>query len=81
MEDGTTFDLWKYAARYRLVELEVYCRSNHTVLGEIKGLLMDPAAGLDFFLGFGIPSKTLDNITRSFLQQLDRYESNQYNDY
>jgi hypothetical protein len=73
----TTFELWKFAARYSLVELEEYYRSSQTVLTEIKKVLMNPSAGLDSLLGFGIPSTTLTHLTRRLVRKLDYYELNQ----
>jgi hypothetical protein len=80
LKNQKTFELWKFAARYSLVELEAHCRSDPTVVTEIKRVLKDPSAGLDSLLGFGIPSTTLDHLTRRLVEKLDFYELNRSNE-
>lgn len=75
-----TFELWKFAARYSLVELEAHCRSDPTVVTEIKKVLKDPSAGLDSLLGVGIPLTTLAHLTRRLVEKLDFYELNRSNE-
>jgi hypothetical protein len=58
-----SFDLWLFSARYQLLELETYCRSNDTVLGEIKKILHDPKRGMVYMVQTqGIPLSVMAKL-------------------
>jgi len=57
-----SFTLWKYSARYSLMELEKYCRSDPAVFAVINYLLRQPARGLPELLRYGIPLEMLNEL-------------------
>jgi hypothetical protein len=60
-----SFDLWKFAARYALLELEHYCRSNKSVFQQLRGILVDERRGLKYLIqNYGISSTVLDGLVR-----------------
>ena len=61
-KEPPTMELWKFAARYSLIELESYCRKNSGVLEQLKGVLRNPQSGLQYFLEYGVPSRLLSNL-------------------
>ena len=76
--DPPTFELWKFAARYSLIELEEYCRSNTVVIQEIKEILCDPArGGLSGLVSDGTPILVLEGVIRTIVQRprMSRYNA------
>lgn len=78
-QDPRAFDLWKFAARYSLIELEEYCRSNTLVIQEIKQILCDPARGLSSLLSDGTPTLVLEGVIRKIVQlpTMSRYNGSE----
>lgn len=80
-KETATFELWKFAARYSLIELEVYCRSNQLVVHEIKQNLCDSAKGLSHLLNDGTPILVLEGVIRKIMQHpvtAGRYSSYEF---
>jgi hypothetical protein len=56
-------DLWLFSARYQLLELEAYCRSNDEVLEELVKILHDPERGLVYMVQTqGIPLSVVTKL-------------------
>jgi hypothetical protein len=68
-KDAPTFDLWQFAARYTLLELERYCRNNPAVLAKIKEILCDKTKGIGYFLNASIPLSVLNPLVTDMITE------------
>ena len=66
-----TFELWQFAARYSLIELERYCRKDAKVFATIKKTLRTPSEGIESFLKQGMPITILNEVIRDVVSNLD----------
>jgi hypothetical protein len=71
--DTPTIDLWKFAVRYSLLELEEYCRNDKAVFASIRQTLIDPRKGIYHFLESGIPSLMLNLVVADLVKELNAY--------
>ena len=65
-KEGPTMELWIFAGRYCLPELEVYCRRNNVVALLIKEKFCE-RDGLRFLLDALVPLETLGEVLRSIV--------------
>jgi hypothetical protein len=65
-----SFDLWKFAARYSLFELEGYCLRDSGVFAVIKSFVRFPAerGGFMAFVHYHIPEATLNALAKKLLE-------------
>lgn len=65
-----TFELWRFAGRYSLIELEEYCRQDPVVFAIIKSFVSFPfkRGGFMAFAHDGIAEKTLNSLANSLLR-------------
>ena len=66
-----TFELWRFAARYSLIELEQYYRKDAKVFATIKKTLRTPSEGIESFLKQGMPIAILNEVIRDVVSNLD----------
>jgi len=66
-----TFELWRFAARYSLIELERYYRKDSKVFATIKKVLRLPSEGIESFLKQGMPIAILNEVIRDVVSNLD----------
>jgi hypothetical protein len=70
-KDKPTFETWKFAARYSLLELEEYCRSNEAVFEIINETLGSHSKGLESFLDERIPIAAMSRVVKDVLLRLN----------
>jgi hypothetical protein len=64
LEKGT-LNLWMFAARYALPELEKLCQDTEPVLDLIKEKLLEPTYGVGYFLKQDIPLEAIDRVVKA----------------
>lgn len=71
-----SFDLWKFAARYSLVELEEYCLRDVMVFAVIKSFVRFPSerGGFMAFVHYHIPEATLNALAKKLLEDQSNSE-------
>lgn len=70
-KDQPTFETWKFAARYSLLELEEYCRSSRAVFEIINETLGSPSEGLESFLNERIPIAVMSRVVKDVVLRLN----------
>jgi hypothetical protein len=66
-----TFELWEFAARYSLRELEEYCRSDPQVLSKIHSTISNPNKGIEYLRSVcQLPPSMLNQLVCSLIAQL-----------
>lgn len=63
-----TLEMWEFAARYRLIELEQYYRSDQRIFDILKTLLSE-TKGLRYFLAKGISTEIMEVVFRDLLRK------------
>lgn len=70
--DKPDLEMWKFAARYSLLELEVYCRSDPDVFKHLKAIFRDEAKGVSSLARDQIPWEILNSLVRDIVIEADK---------
>lgn len=68
-----TLEMWEFAARYRLIELEQYYRSHQCIFDILKTLLSE-IKDLRYFLAKGISAEIMEVVVRDLLKKTLNHE-------
>jgi len=70
-----SFTLWKYSARYSLIEVEKYCRSDPTVFSILIYVLGPSKMGLPALFDYGIPMEMANLLVMDMVAKVQQEKS------